>query len=378
MVAPALLTILAVALAGLQPVPAQAASSWMLVRTVSGLDQPIYMASPPADSQRSFIVEKGGVIRVLSNGAPLATPFLNMSSLVSTDGERGLLSMAFDPAYATNRRFYVYYTDPSGTIVIARYLSMAGDPNRADPASRHVLTTVPHPTYSNHNGGQLQFDPVAARSGSAMLYFATGDGGSSGDPNNNAQNLGSGLGKLFRIDTNAVTPKRVLFAYGLRNPWRFSFDRLNGDLRIGDVGQGSWEELDLIKHGSASGKNFGWRKYEGNHLYHNQTINSSQLTWPFWEYSHSGGNCAVVGGYLYRGSISSLYGYYLYADLCSGNIWMQLPGHAPIRMAISGRIPDIVSFSEDSHGELSIVSIDGAIWRLSPVWSLAGQSKGSS
>ena len=151
---------------------------------------------------------------------------------------------------------------------------------------------------------------------------------------------------------------------GLRNPWRFSFDSLNGDLRIGDVGQDSWEELDFIKHGTTPGLNFGWRKYEGTHLYHSQTINESRLTWPFAQYSHAGGNCSVIGGYTYRGIISSLYGYYLYADLCSGNIWRRKPGQSPVRMGISGAVWNIVSFAEGNKGGLFVISINGAIYQL--------------
>ncbi len=345
--------------------PAQAATTYVLTLKVSGLDQPVYMAAPPGETHRYFIIEKGGQIRIWeTSGTLLATPFLDMSSLVSTDGERGLLSMAFDPDYGSNRRFYVYYADLSGNIVIARYTTLATNPNKADAASRLTLVSIPHPTYTNHYAGMLEFDPIAAEAGQSMLYFGTGDGGSSGDPNDNAQNTSSGLGKLFRIDVNAANPTKEMVAYGLRNPWRFSFDMLNGDLRIGDVGQDSWEELDFIKHGTTPGVNFGWRKYEGLALYHDEVIDTSRLTFPFQVYSHDGGNCAVVGGYMYRGSISSLYGYYLYADLCSGNIWRRQPGHAPIRMSISGQVSDIVSFAQGSLGGIYVISIDGSIWRL--------------
>jgi glucose/arabinose dehydrogenase len=354
----------AVSLAALQPIPAHAGIRYKLVPVATGLNQPVYVAMPPNDSHRLFIVEKVGVIRVVRNGRLLASPFLDISSKVSTDGERGLLSMAFDPGYATNRQYYVYYTDLSGTIVIARYVTLANDPDHSGSAAR-VFVAIPHATYNNHNGGQLQFDPVAARSGQAWLYFGTGDGGSRGDPTNNAQNLRSGLGKLFRINVHAAKPKRLLYAYGLRNPWRFSFDRRKGDLRIGDVGQNRWEELDYIKSGSLPGKNFGWRKYEGNHLYHNQQIDGRQLTWPFWEYSHGGGNCAVVGGYMYRGNVPGLYAKYLYGDLCTGNIWAQKPYAGPIRLNISGQVSSLVSFGEGNSGEVYVVSINGSVWRLS-------------
>ena len=359
---------LAVPMGALQTGSSEAAVTYKLELKVSGLSSPIYMIAPPGSTSRYFIVEKGGVIRIATVASPrwklLSTPFLDISSRVSTDGERGLLSMAFDPGYNSNRRFYVYYTDNSGTIVISRFLRMASDPNRADPNSEVVLDSIGHPTYNNHNGGQLQIDPIAAKNGQAILYYATGDGGGSGDPNDNAQNLSSPLGKMWRMDVGAANPTPELYAYGLRNPWRFSFDRLNGSLRIGDVGQDSWEELDYIKHGEAPGLNFGWRKYEGNHLYHDENIDESRLRWPFQEYPHTNGNCAVIGGYMYRGSIQSLYGYYLYADLCSANIWRRYPGHSPIKMGISGTVSDIVSFAEGNLGGLFIVSIDGAVYRL--------------
>jgi glucose/arabinose dehydrogenase len=349
-------------IAGLQPLPAQAGITHKLTLVVSGLNQPVYVAVPPGDNRRLFIVEKGGTIRIFTGGKILATPFLDISSLVTTDGERGLLSMAFDPAYGTNRYFYVYYTDLSGNIVVARYQTLKSNPNRSGSTAR-IFASIAHPNYSNHNGGQLQFDPVAARNGQAMLYFGTGDGGSAGDPNNNAQNLRSGLGKMWRIDVHASQPHRQLYAYGLRNPWRFSFDRVRGDLRIGDVGQDSWEELDYVKPGAAPGKNFGWRKYEGDHLYHDQWINTKQLTWPFWEYSHGSGNCGVVGGYLYRGSVSSLYGWYVFGDLCTGNIWIE-QARRVVRLNISGQVSNLVSFGEGNLGELYLISIAGSVYRL--------------
>jgi glucose/arabinose dehydrogenase len=344
--------------------PSLAATKYRLIRTISGLNQPVYMIAPPRETKRYFIVEKPGVIRIFKSGVLLRTPFLDIRSIVSTDGERGLLSMAFDPRYASNRRFYVYYTNLSGSIVVARYLTRSSNANRADPSSRHALVTIPHPGHSNHNGGQLQVDPIAAKKGQSILYLGTGDGGGAGDPDNNAQDKSSRLGKLLRIDVDDPSPTPAMVAYGLRNPWRFSFDRLNGDLRIGDVGQGSWEELDFFKHGAKPGANYGWRKYEGKHLYHDQDIDESRLTWPFQEYSHAGGNCSVIGGYMYRGKISSLYGRYLYADLCSGNIWMRKPGSRPVLMNISGQVSNIVSFAQGNLGGIYVISLSGSIYRL--------------
>jgi glucose/arabinose dehydrogenase len=359
-----LVLLVAIPLAVANPVPAAAATKYKLTRSITGLDQPVYMIAPPRETKRYFIVEKPGIIRIFKNGSLLKTPFLDIRSIVSSDGERGLLSMAFDPRYASNRRFYVYYTNVSGTIVVARFLTTASNPNRADRSSRHALLNIRHPGQSNHNGGQLQFDPIAAKKRQAMLYLGTGDGGGAGDPNNNAQNKSSRLGKLLRMDVNDPSPTPEMVAYGLRNPWRFSFDRRNGDLRIGDVGQNSWEELDYFKHGAKPGVNYGWRKYEGKHLYHDQNIDDSRLVWPFQEYSHAGGNCTVIGGYMYRGKISSLYGRYLYADLCSGNIWMRKPGSRPVRMNISGQVSNIVSFAEGNLGGIFVISLNGSIYRL--------------
>ena len=342
----------------------RAATGIRVVRTLAGLNQPVYMAPAPGNNHRFFIVEKGGLIRIADYWKLRATPFLNISSLVSKGSEQGLLSMAFDPAYGTDRRFYVYYTNLSGNIVVARFLRSATNADVAVASSRKVLVTIAHPTYQNHNGGMLQFDPIAAKSGQAMLYFGTGDGGSGGDPNNHAQSQSSLLGKLLRMDVNAATPTPKIYAYGLRNPWRFSFDRLNGDLRIGDVGQDSWEELDYIKHGTTPGLNFGWRKYEGTHLYHNQVIDSSRLRWPFAQYSHAGGNCSVIGGYMYRGVNTWLSGQYLYTDLCSASIWRWKAGQSPVRMAISGVAHNVVSFAQGNQGTLYLVSIDGSIYVL--------------
>ena len=361
-----LVAIVAASLAFAVASQTQAATSYRLVLKLSGLNQPVFMVPAPGNDHRFFVVEKGGLIRIADDWKLKATPFLNISSSVSQGNEQGLLSMAFDPAYASNRRFYVYYTNLSGNIVIARFVRSASNADRADASSRRVLVTIPHPTYQNHNGGMLQFDPIAAQSSQAMLYFGTGDGGGGGDPNNNAQSQSSLLGKLLRMDVNAATRTPQIYAYGLRNPWRFSFDRFNGDLRIGDVGQSNWEELDFIRHGTALGLNFGWRKYEGTHLYRSQTINESRLTWPFAQYSHSGGNCSVIGGYTYRGTMSSLQGYYLYADLCSGNVWRRKPGGSPVRMAISGTVSNIVSFAEGNRGGLYVISIAGSIYRLNP------------
>lgn len=356
--------VLAPAIAVLNVAPAHADTSYKLTVKISGLDGPVYVSATPGDNHRYFIVLRGGVIEIADDWNLLAKPFLDISSQVSTDGERGLLSMAFDPNYLSNRRFYVYYTNTDGDITVSRFLRKAGNRNEADPSSEIILDTIGHPGHSNHNGGQLQFDPIAAKGGSSLLYYGTGDGGGSGDPDNNAQTLSSDLGKLFRIDVKDANFTRTRVAYGLRNPWRFSFDKLNGDLRMGDVGQDSWEELDFIGEGEATDINFGWRKYEGKHLFHDQVIDETKLRFPFQEYAHSDGNCAVVGGYMYRGTIDALYGNYLYGDLCSGNIWRRKPGHAPVKLNVSGVVSRIVSFAEGNLGGIFVISEGGSIYRL--------------
>jgi glucose/arabinose dehydrogenase len=360
----ALIALLAPVLAAIMATPSLAADSYKLTKKIGGLDEPMFMAPDMDSNTRYFIVLKRGEIDIVDNWKLQSTPFLDIGSRVADDGERGLLSMAFDPDYLTNRRFYVYYTDNNGDITISRFLREASDPDHADENSETVISTVNHPTYNNHNGGMMAFDPIAAENGSSMLYFATGDGGGAGDPNNNSQNLSVGLGKMFRLDVNDPTFTRTRVAYGFRNPWRWSFDMLNGDIRIGDVGQDKWEELDFITNGEATGINFGWRKYEGNHLYHDQVIDESQLRWPFQEYDHSSGKCAVTGGYMYRGDIDSLYGRYLYADYCSGDIWKRKPGHNPVKLNISGDAGMIVSFAQGNLGGVFVIGADGKIWRI--------------
>ena len=239
-------------------------------------------------------MQKNGYVRIRQNGTVRSRPFLDIHRLVSTGSEQGLLSMAFDPDYATNGRFYVDYTNTGGDTRVVRYRVKAGSPNVADPASRKVLLKV-HQPFANHNGGQLQFGP------DGKLYVGLGDGGSEGDPNLVGQSLKTRLAKILRLNL-AVSPIKVrTYAYGLRNPWRFSFDSKTGNLWIGDVGQNNWEEIDFLKAGTTAGTNFGWSYYEGDHVYKTQPIDRSRLKFPATEYSHSLGS-AVIGGYVYRGS----------------------------------------------------------------------------
>ena len=327
-------------------------------------DQPLYVTAPSGDTTRLFVVEKTGVIRVIRNGSLLPTPFLDISGQVSGGGEEGLLSMAFDPNYARSGRFYVDYTDTSGDSRVARYTVSKGDPNVAAPGSARVLLKV-HQPYSNHNGGQLQFGP------DGKLYVGLGDGGSEGDPNHYGQNRQTLLSKILRINVN-VSPVRVQkYAMGLRNPWRFSFDRTTGALWIGDVGQDSWEEVDYLRAGAPAGADFGWSAYEGTHVYNSAiaaTVRKSALTWPVAQYSHAVGD-AVTGGYVYRGSaIPTLRGWYLFADFGSGRVWAKKgPGGAmrPLPGA-DGKVTQIASFGQDASGELYVVSLAGSVYKIAP------------
>ena len=327
-------------------------------------DQPVYVTSPPGDTSRLFVVEKTGRIRVIKHGALLARPFLDISSLVSTGGEQGLLSMAFDPHYAANGRFYVDYTNANGDTRVVRYTVSKAGPNVANAGSARTILGV-HQPYSNHNGGQLQFGP------DGRLYVGMGDGGSGGDPQHHAQDPRSRLGKLLRINVG-VSPARVTtYAKGLRNPWRFSFDRKTGALWIGDVGQDAWEEIDHLRPGRPAGANLGWNGYEGTHIYDAQvaaTLNKASLTWPVTQYSHSVGN-AVTGGYVYRGSaVPALRGFYLFADFGSGRVWaMKGPGGARSTLSgADGQVAQISSFGQDASGELYIVSLAGSVYKIVP------------
>ena len=294
----------------------------------TGLDTPV--AATHAGDSRLFITLQHGQIVIHDGTQVRATPFLDIRSLVLCCGERGLLSVAFHPQYKTNGYFFVYYTDLNGDIVIARY-KVSTDPNVADPNSGAILLTIAHRTFSNHNGGQLAFGP------DGFLYAGTGDGGGGGDPLHNGQNLQALLGKILRIDVDNGPPygipplnpfagrtdaRNEIWAYGLRNPWRFSFDRENGDLLVADVGQNLWEEIDYQLSTSPGGENYGWPVMEGRHCYNATTCSQSGLVLPILEYGHTGGACSVTGGYRYRGSRSSrLRGLYFFADYCNGLIW---------------------------------------------------------
>jgi glucose/arabinose dehydrogenase len=280
---------------------------------ISGLNSPVAITHAGDGMGRLFITLQVGKILIYDGQQLLSTPFFDIGSLITTGSERGLLSVAFHPNYSANGFLYVDYTDLNGDTVIARY-RVSADPNVVDTTSAVILLTIPQP-FANHNGGQLQFGP------DGYLYIGMGDGGSGGDPLNNAQNLNSLLGKILRIDVDAGSPyanppdnpfvanlsaKPEIWALGLRNPWRFSFDRLTGDLFIADVGQDTYEEVDFQQASSGGGENYGWRLMEGNHCYNPSTgCNDGSLTLPVIEYDHSLGNCSITGGYRYRGALYS-------------------------------------------------------------------------
>jgi glucose/arabinose dehydrogenase len=354
---------------GLLPAPA----AWpqiSLSRVAGGFVLPVHVTHAGDGSGRIFVVEQGGRIGILDNGVALPSPFLDVSSRVLCCGEQGLLSVAFPPGFTAKRHFYVDYTrTPDGATVVARYRVSIGDANAADPASEEVVLTIPQP-FANHNGGQLAFGP------DGYLYIGMGDGGSGGDPLNNGQTPGTLLGKLLRIDVESGTnPYRVpagnpfiqsagflpeIWALGLRNPWRFSFDRLTGDLYIADVGQGAFEEVDVQPAGSTGGQNYGWNIMEGADCYNSATCNPAGLTLPVATYDHLQG-CSITGGMVYRGAaFPGLQGIYFYGDFCSGRIWGLRKNGAGWDTAVllDPRNPplNITTFGEDETGTVYVAN----------------------
>jgi glucose/arabinose dehydrogenase len=341
---------------------------------VGGLDSPVLVTSSGDGSGRLFVLEQGGRIRIVRNGSLVAGPFLDLSGSISSGGERGLLGLAFHPGYGSaEARFYVDYTDPNGDTVIAEYRASA-DPDVADPASARSLLHI-HQPFANHNGGWLAFGP------DGDLYIGMGDGGSGGDPLGNGQRSDTLLGKLLRIDvdgTTVSTPYAIpaddpfvgranarpeIWAYGLRNPWRSSFDRTTGDLWIGDVGQSRYEEVDHAARGTGAGADYGWNLMEGSHCYPSgDGCSGSGLVLPVTEYSHDAGDCAITGGYVYRGTAyPALGGVYLFGDFCTGAIRGLAAGgpdrQTPVMLAQTGR--RLSSFGEDDAGELYVADLAG-------------------
>jgi glucose/arabinose dehydrogenase len=338
---------------------------------VGSFASPIYVAAAPGDASRVFVVERAGRIMVVKSGHKLRTPFLNIRGRVSEGGERGLLSMAFAPDYARSGRFYVCYTDNGGDIRVVQF-QRSSNANRALRGSARNIIRIEHSQFSNHNGGQIQFGP------DGDLYIGVGDGGSEDDPRGNGQNLGTLLGKLLRIDPHpgggygipSGNPfggggrRAEIYAYGLRNPWRFSFDRASGALAIGDVGQDRFEEIDYEPRGGALGRNFGWSHLEGNSRFKGGS--TPNYAPPVLVRSHSSGFCAIVGGYVVRTRGSSLNGRYVYGDLCNSRLYsVRLhPGGASGNRALPVRVGNLVSFGEDALGRAYAVSLSGPVYRL--------------
>jgi glucose/arabinose dehydrogenase len=345
--------------------------------SIGRFDHPLYVTAPPGDRRRIFVVEQTGRIRVVRGGKTLPAPFLDLSGSIVSGGEQGLLGMAFAPDYAKSGLFYVDYTDTHGDTRVVEFRRQTAD--RADPGSARDVLRVAQPQ-ANHNGGEVTFGP------DGLLYVGLGDGGAEGDPHGprgNGQNLGTMLGKLLRIDPrkSGSSPYGVpasnpfvhrsgarpeIYAYGLRNPWRFSFDRRTGDLSIGDVGQDQWEEIDFARRGRARGVNYGWRPFEGDHRLFNEPAPGAVK--PVLEYSHNGGNCSVSGGYVVRDrGVPSLYGRYLYGDYCKGKLYgVRLrPGRATGRRALPlPTVSSLSSFGEDARGRVYVTSGDGPVYRF--------------
>jgi hypothetical protein len=356
-----------------QPPPTPAAGL-KLVEVASGLDQPLYLTAPAGDP-RLFVVEQTGRIRIVSGGALLPTPFIDLSAKISAGGERGLLSVAFHPDYIHNGFFYVNYTDTHGDTRVERYHAGA-NANVADPASAKLVLTVAQP-YANHNGGLVMFGP------DGYLYVGMGDGGSGGDPQGNGQNPAALLGKILRIDVNSAAPYAIpptnpfvgqtgkrpeIWFTGVRNPWRFSFDREAGLLYLADVGQNAWEEVNVTP-ASTGGLNLGWNLMEATHCYGAGGCSQQGLTLPVLEYSHSDG-CSITGGYVYRGNaLPAIRGHYFYADYCEGWIrsfrWDGSQAVDP-RSWDLGSIGNVTSFGEDAAHELYVTSTNGKIYRFAP------------
>lgn len=343
---------------------------------VTGLSVPVFLTAPAGDT-RLFVLEKDGLIRIIKNGALQPTAFLNLTGLTTKGDEQGLLGLAFSPDYATSGRFYVSYTAPGpsngGNSVIARY-HVSGNADVADPASDSTILTFAQPE-ANHNGGGIAFGP------DGFLYLGFGDGGGGGDPLETGQNRADLLGSMLRIDVSGATYaspasnpfagsgtfRHELWNYGLRNPWRWSFDRMTSDLYIGDVGQNAYEEVDVQPAGSTGGENYGWNIMEASHCYAASTCNTAGLTIPVLTYGHASG-CAITGGYVYRGTaVPAIQGHYFYSDACSGFIRSFRWNAGTVtdqtqwsRLTISG----VNSFGEDANGELYVMTHSGDLYRF--------------
>jgi glucose/arabinose dehydrogenase len=330
--------------------------------------KPLFLTASPDDTNRLFVVEQDGRILIVKGDRVLTTPFLDISKKLSTGGERGLLGLAFHPHFSSNGRLFVNYTRAQDRATVIAEYHASSNPNQVI-RDESVLLIIPQP-YGNHNGGMIAFGP------DHYLYIGMGDGGSGGDPENYAQNPNELLGKFLRIDVDLSHPYGIppdnpfvkehgrpeIFAWGLRNPWRFSFDQKTGNLWAGDVGQHAWEEIDVIK----KGKNYGWRLLEGTHCFNPETHcrQVPHLVDPVTEYAQEQGRCSVTGGYVYRGEkIPDLVGTYVFGDFCSGEIWGYQNGE---RQILQSTDLQISSFGQDRDGELYVVGYEGEIFRIMP------------
>jgi glucose/arabinose dehydrogenase len=355
--------------------PAVSTGTIKLTPVASGLSSPVLITSAHDGTGRLFIVEQTGRIRVLAGGSVLSTPLLDIRSSVSNGGEQGLLGLAFHPNFRNNHKFYVDFTNLSGNTVIREYRTSTANPNRVAAGSGRTLLQI-HQPFSNHNGGNLAFGP------DGLLYIGMGDGGSGGDPGNRAQSKDTLLGKMLRINVNTRTGSKAygipksnpyvgkpgrneIYQRGLRNPWRFSFDRSTGKLWIGDVGQNRYEEID---RGGRAGTNWGWRQMEGYHCYlPSSGCSRSGKALPVLNYAHAAGRCAVTGGYVYRGSaIPALKGWYVFGDYCSGEIWAipSTAGAHASRTLLRNTGFQISSFGQNANGELYVVDLGGTVYRI--------------
>jgi glucose/arabinose dehydrogenase len=379
----AIVTILALAVlawSAAAPLTAFGAGGIRLSPVANGFDSPTQITNARDGTNRLFVVEQRGVIKAIAPGGGVTT-FMDIRTKVEDGGERGLLGLAFDPNFMSNGRLFVYYTRNGGDIVVSRFVTNASHTDVIESSARPLLL-IEHSANTNHNGGAMAFGP------NGYLYIGTGDGGGAGDPANNAQNKSRLLGKVLRINVNGTghgpfdhysvprsnpfygsTPGlEAIWDYGLRNPWRISFDRATGVLFIADVGQGSWEEVDREKAGFTGGRNYGWDAMEGIHCFTRSKCPLAGDTLPNAEYSHSGGNCSITGGYVYRGPTqTALVGLYVFADWCSGKIWTIPYNGAPVNTPETLRADtsqQITSFGESENGELYVVTSDGDVYQV--------------
>ena len=352
-----------------------AAARGVALKRIGTFESPLLVTSPPSDKRRVIVVEQTGRVRLLLGGKRVRRPFLDLHNDVTAGGEQGLLGLAFAPDYARSKRLYVYFTDRAGNQRLQEFRRSARSPNRADKSSRRNVLTMDDP-YPNHNGGNLVFGP------DRYLYIGTGDGGGGGDPENRAQNLNSLLGKILRIDprrhgssayrsppSNPFVGRggrNEVYAYGLRNPWRFSFDRKTSDLYIGDVGQSSTEEIDYAPRGGARGRNYGWSCFEGRRRY-DDSRNCPNATAPVLDYGRAGGECSVTGGVVSRDpGVPDLLGRYVYGDYCAGRLrsFRIQGGRVVDDRGLGLRVSSLTSFGEDGSGRVYATSQDGPVYRL--------------